>query len=124
MLVFARVFVISDENVGPAGDAASRAAPVLHVEFQAVSIRENGVLGEDGLGNEVNCLGVHRWLPVEHIGNAQARLLVDRDAPQFLVDCARASVGNMPVSRKLMREGAHIACALHIVLTAQPRLSR
>jgi len=32
MLVFARVFVISDEKVGPAGDAASRAAPVLHIE--------------------------------------------------------------------------------------------
>jgi len=39
MLVFARVFVISDEKVGPAGDAASRAAPVLHIEFQALSIR-------------------------------------------------------------------------------------
>ena len=37
MLVFARVFVIGDENVGPTGDAASRAAPVLHIEFQALS---------------------------------------------------------------------------------------
>ena len=62
MLVFARVFVISNEKVGPAGDAASRAAPVLHIEFQALSIRENGVLGEDGLGDEADCLGVHLWL--------------------------------------------------------------
>jgi hypothetical protein len=44
MLVLARVFVVRDENVGPAGDAASRAAPVLHIEYQALSIRENGVL--------------------------------------------------------------------------------
>jgi len=61
MLVLARVFVIRDENVGPAGDAASRAAPVLHIEYQALSIRENGVLVKDGLGHEVDCLGVHRW---------------------------------------------------------------
>ena len=63
MLVLARVFVIGNENVGPAGDAASRAAPVLHIEFQALSIREHGVLGEDGLGNEVDRLGVQRCLP-------------------------------------------------------------
>ena len=55
------------ENAGypsalrPSGPT-SRAAPVLHIEFQALSIRENGVLGEDGLGDEADCLGVHLWL--------------------------------------------------------------
>src|SRR5208283_5500012 len=51
--------------------------------------------------------------------NAQAWLLVERNAPEFLIDRARTGVGDVPVSRELMREGAHVASALHIVLTAQ-----
>ena len=56
---------------------------------------------------------------VEHVGDAQARLRIERHAPQALVDVARRIVGHVPIARQLVRERAHVAGALHVVLAAQ-----
>ena len=55
---------------------------------------------------------------VEHVGDAQARLGVDRRAPQFLEHLARRGVGDVAVAGHFMREAAHVAAALDIVLAA------
>ena len=56
---------------------------------------------------------------VEHVGDAQARLRIERDAPQALVDIAGGVVGHVAIARQFVRERAHVAGALHIVLAAQ-----
>ena len=56
---------------------------------------------------------------LEHVGNAQARLRIDRHAPLGVELVARHLVGQMPVAGQLMRERAHVAGALHVVLAAQ-----
>ena len=55
----------------------------------------------------------------EHVGDAQARLGVDGRAPACLEQRARRVVGHVPVARELVREGAHVARALHVVLAAE-----
>ena len=54
-----------------------------------------------------------------HVGNAQARLRVDRHAPGAVEQLARHRVRQVPVARQLVRERAHVAGALHVVLAAQ-----
>ena len=44
---------------------------------------------------------------------------VERDAPQRLEQLARRVVGDVAVARQLVRERAHVAGALHVVLAAQ-----
>ena len=56
---------------------------------------------------------------IEHVGDPQARLLVERHAPVFLEQLPRRIDGNVPIARELMRERTHVAGALHVVLTAQ-----
>ena len=56
---------------------------------------------------------------VEHVRNAQARLLVEGDAPKRLEHLPRGIARDVPVAGKLVREGAHVAGALHVVLAAQ-----
>jgi hypothetical protein len=56
---------------------------------------------------------------VEHVRNAQARLGVELDLPVVLEQGAHHGIGNVTIARKLMREGAHVARALHVVLAAQ-----
>ena len=56
---------------------------------------------------------------VEHVRNAQARLAAELDLPLLLEQLARRLVGDMAVARELVRERAHVAGALHVVLAAQ-----
>ncbi|OIQ79003.1 hypothetical protein GALL_392840 [mine drainage metagenome] len=56
---------------------------------------------------------------IEHIGDAQARLGVERHVPRGLEFPARGAVGDVAVAGKLVRERAHVARALHVVLPAQ-----
>ena len=55
----------------------------------------------------------------EHVGDAQARLGVQRHAPGALEQAARGGVGDVAVAGQLVREAAHVAAALHVVLAAQ-----
>ena len=56
---------------------------------------------------------------VEHVGDAQARLGVECGLPHLLEQLADRVVGDVAVAGELMRERAHVAGALHIVLAAQ-----
>ena len=56
---------------------------------------------------------------VQHVGDAQARLVVELHAPQALIDVARRVARDVAVARQFMRERAHVAGALHVVLAAQ-----
>ena len=56
---------------------------------------------------------------VEHVGNAQALLGIELDTPELLEHVARRVVRNMAVTGELVRERAHVAGALDIVLAAQ-----
>ena len=56
---------------------------------------------------------------IEHVGDAQARLGIERHAPIALEQSADRVVGDMAIARELVREGAHVAGALDIVLAAQ-----
>src|SRR5690606_23706701 len=56
---------------------------------------------------------------IEHVGNPVAGLRIELHAPNFLERTADFVVGYRPVSCELVRERAHVAGALHVVLTAQ-----
>ena len=56
---------------------------------------------------------------VHHVGDSEARRVAQRNAPQALEDRARGVVGDVPVARELVRERAHVAGPLHVVLAAQ-----
>ena len=56
---------------------------------------------------------------VEHVGNAQAGLGIELDLPLLLEQFARRLVGDVAVAGVLVRERAHVAGALHVVLAAQ-----
>src|SRR5690606_22983589 len=56
---------------------------------------------------------------VKHIGNAQAGFGLQGHAPGLFKLLTYAVVGDVTVARELVREGAHIAGALHVVLTTQ-----
>ena len=52
-------------------------------------------------------------------GDAQTRLLVEVHAPQRLEHGAGRIAGDVAVAGQLVRERAHVAGALHVVLAAQ-----
>jgi hypothetical protein len=56
---------------------------------------------------------------VEHVRDAQPRLFVERDAPSLLEDRTHGVVRDVPVAGEFMREGAHVARALDVVLAPQ-----
>ena len=56
---------------------------------------------------------------VQHVGNAQAGFMVDLDAPGAFEQVAHIVVLDMAIAGQLMREAAHVAAALHVVLAAQ-----
>ena len=60
---------------------------------------------------------VHRRF--EHIGDAQARLVVQGDTPRLAEQRAGGGVRHVAVTRQFVREGAHVAGALDVVLAAQ-----
>ncbi len=55
----------------------------------------------------------------EHVGNAQARLGIERGLPYLLEHVAHRVVADMAIARIFMREGTHVAGALHIVLATE-----
>ena len=56
---------------------------------------------------------------VDHVGDAQARLVAERHAPHALERLAGGVVRHMAVAGELVRERAHVARALDVVLAAQ-----
>ncbi len=56
---------------------------------------------------------------VEHVGDAQARLRVQLHAPGRLEQRPRRFVRNVAIAGIFVRERAHVARALHVVLAAQ-----
>ena len=56
---------------------------------------------------------------VEHVGDPQARLGVEGQPPELLVDAADVVLRDVPVAGELVGEGAHVARALHVVLPAE-----
>ena len=78
-----------------------------------------GVGLQDVLALDVDALERAVDRGVEHVGDAQARLLVERHAPSALEQRARRIVRDVPVAGQLVRERAHVAGALHVVLAAQ-----
>ena len=56
---------------------------------------------------------------IEHVGNAQARLGIELAVPCAFEQRARGGIRDVTVGRQLMRERAHVAGALHVVLAAQ-----
>ena len=56
---------------------------------------------------------------LEHVGDAQAGFGVEAHVPGRFEQAARARVRHVAVARQLVREGAHVAGALHVVLAAQ-----
>ena len=56
---------------------------------------------------------------VHHVGDAQARLVAELHAPESLEHLPGRVVRDVPVAGELVRERAHVAGALHVVLAAQ-----
>ena len=56
---------------------------------------------------------------VDHVGNAQAGLGIQRHAPLGLVDRAHRRDRDVAIAGQFVREAAHVAAALHVVLAAQ-----
>ena len=56
---------------------------------------------------------------VQHVVDAQALFGIERHAPEHLEDLPCRIVGDVAVAREFVREGAHVAGALHVVLPAQ-----
>src|SRR5690606_28114721 len=56
---------------------------------------------------------------VEHVGDAQAGFRVQRHAPVVFEQLAHGRIGNVAIAAQLVREAAHVAAALNVVLTAQ-----
>ena len=56
---------------------------------------------------------------VEHVGDAQTRLALERHLPRLFEHFADGVVGNVAVAGELVRERTHVAGALHVVLPAQ-----
>src|SRR5262249_25155768 len=56
---------------------------------------------------------------VEHVGDTQAGLLLELDAPVRLEELAGRVDRDMAIAGKLVRERAHVTRALHVVLAAE-----
>ena len=56
---------------------------------------------------------------IKHIGNAQARLRIERHAPIIFKQTPSFAVADMTISGQFVREAAHVACALDIILATQ-----
>ena len=56
---------------------------------------------------------------LEHVRDAKSWLVADRHIPGRLEVATRDGIRHVPVARQLVRERAHVAGALHVVLSAQ-----
>ena len=78
-----------------------------------------GIGLRDVLALDVQALELAVERRLEHVRDAQARLVLQRHAPGVLELRAHLVVGDVAVARELVRERAHVAGALHVVLAAQ-----
>ena len=56
---------------------------------------------------------------IQHAGNTQAGLWIQRDAPVIFKQSPRVAIADVAISRKFMRETAHVARALDVVLATK-----
>ena len=91
----------------------------LHRPQRRLDVLGVGVALRDVLALHVEALERPADRGVEHVGDAQARLGLDGHAPERLVDLAHLGLRHVPVAGQLVREGAHVARSLHVVLAAQ-----
>ena len=56
---------------------------------------------------------------IEHVGDAQARLRIELDVPHRFELVAHRVARDVAIARQFVRERAHVAGALHVVLAAQ-----
>ena len=111
-----------EENMGEFGGLVQE--QVLHDDafhrpqggghMMGVGVRLGDVLAVDEQALE---RAGHRL--VEHVGNAQARLVVERHAPALLEALAHLVGRDVAIAGEFVREAAHVAGALHVVLAAQ-----
>ena len=73
----------------------------------------------DVLAMDVNALKRATDGLVEHVRDAETRLVLELHTPDTLVKLAGRSVGDVAVARELVGERAHVTGALHVVLAAQ-----
>ena len=79
-----------------------------------------GIGLRDVLALDVEALEAAVDRRVEHVGDAQARLALRARTPQACSNMlAHGVVGDVAVAGELVRERAHVAGALHVVLAAQ-----
>ena len=93
-------------------DAFHGREPRRHMLGVGVGLQNVLALDVDGLERAID-------RGVDHVGNAQAGLGIEMHAPQRLERRPRRVFRDVAVARHLMREGAHVARALHVVLSAQ-----
>src|SRR3954447_5391448 len=76
-----------------------------------------------GLGNvlslDVDAAEASLQRSVDHVGDAQARFRVDGHAPFLFIDGAYRRLADVAIAGQFVREAAHVAAALHIVLSTQ-----
>ena len=97
--------VLHDEDV-------ERSERVFDVMDVGVGLRNVFAMDEHAAVRTIDC-------GIEHVGNAEARLVVELAIPLLLVDLARFLIGDMPIARILVRGRAHVGGALHVILAAQ-----
>ena len=93
-------------------DALHRRQGSIHMLGVGVRLRNVFALAIQGFET-----AIQRGL--KHIGNAQAGLGADGHTPCSFELAAHRGVGHMAVAGQLVREAAHVATALHIVLATQ-----
>ena len=91
----------------------------LHRPQRRLDVLGVGVALGDVLALHVEPLERPADRGVEHVGDAQPGLGLDAHAPQRLVDLAHLGPRHVPVPGQLVRERAHVARPLHVVLPAQ-----
>ncbi len=73
----------------------------------------------DVLALDVDALEIAVDRLVDHVRDSQARLVGEAETPERLETLAHRVVGDVAVAGELVRERAHVARALHVVLAAQ-----
>ena len=93
-------------------DAVHGAQRLVHMLGVGIRLGDVLTLHEQALES-----AFHRL--VEHVGDTEARLIVELRLPHRLEDAAHDIVVHVAVARELMRERTHVAGALHIILSTE-----
>jgi hypothetical protein len=91
----------------------------LHRREPGGDVMRVGVGLQNVLALDVDALEGAADRGVEHVGNAQSRLAVELHAPERFEHLAHGVGRDVTVAGELVRERAHVARALHVVLAAQ-----